>query len=89
MIHACTAAHCGCRCGACAGCDCACHALDNIAPPLQLEQVAAWWYEQASPTHEHMLGLSIWNYDGPGGWGAIAPEGGNATRSWWAVVNQA
>ena len=31
MIHACTDAHCGCRCGACAGCDCACHALDNIA----------------------------------------------------------
>ena len=65
------------------------YALDNIAPPLQLKQVATWWYEQASPTHEHMLGLSIWNYDGPGGWGAIAPEGANATRSWWAVVNQA
>lgn len=64
------------------------YALVNIAPPLQLEQVADWWYEQASASHEGMLGLSIWNYDGPKGWGAVLPNGANATRSWWPEINQ-
>lgn len=63
-------------------------ALDNIAPPLQPEAVARWWYGQASRRSSggQSLGLSVWNYDGPGGWGALVPNH-EQPRSWWAKLN--
>ena len=66
------------------------YALDNIFAPLQLEDVARWYYAQTDGRHEWMRGLAIWNYDGPGTWGAVTPNGvTNATiRDWWADLNR-
>tara|TARA_B110001452_G_scaffold209972_1_gene180332 strand:- start:207 stop:1442 length:1236 start_codon:yes stop_codon:yes gene_type:complete len=60
--------------------------LSNTKAPLQVETVASWWYEQAAKMPASFLGLSIWNFDGPGAWGGVVPNGGGV-RSWWSSLN--
>ena len=60
--------------------------ISKASGSLSLEEVARWWYTEAAKT-SHGHGLSIWNYDGPGGWGAIVPNG-DKPRTWWPGVNK-
>ena len=53
---------------------------------LSLEEVAKWWYREAAEL-TNGVGLAVWNYDGGGGWGALAPINATA-RTWWKAVNK-
>ena len=61
-------------------------ALSNLDDSLSLENVSHWWYGKIA-TLELSMGLAIWNYDGPGGWGGVVPNG-QQPRSFWARVNR-
>ena len=68
-------------------------ALSNIAAPLTHAAVARWWYRNLANVSSALgtsnglsLGLTIWNFDGPGGWGGVRPNNENA-RDFWKDVN--
>jgi hypothetical protein len=61
-------------------------ALDNLGESLSLETISRWWYDEAGKT-PHGIGLAIWNFDGPGGWGAVVPNG-QPPRVFWGGVNR-
>ena len=61
-------------------------ALSKAGSSISLDEVARWWYKAAAAT-PHGSGLAVWNYDGPGNWGALAPNG-EPNRSWWKGVNK-
>jgi len=66
------------------------YALDQLASTINLSEAAHIYYDVAI-THRSLIGLSVWNYDGPGSWGAISPNPGsnpqNLTRSFWSTLN--
>ena len=61
-------------------------ALSRASGALSLEQVARWWYREAAQS-THSLGLAIWNFDGPGAWGAVVANRNGSARSWWLSIN--
>lgn len=58
----------------------------DLSSGLDLENVSSWWYNEAAQT-PHSMGLAIWNFDGPGSWGGIVPNG-LPPRGFWARVNR-
>ena len=61
------------------------YGLGRAGDSISLEEVVRWWYQQAA-ADENSIGMAIWNYDGPGHWGAVHPNGA-APRTWWKAVN--
>ena len=62
-------------------------ALSHVSGSLGVEEAARWWYRAAAAS-SNGIGLAAWNYDGPGGWGAVVPNGGAPLRAWWSSVNR-
>ena len=58
------------------------YAIDGTVASVNLTQLARWYTSEASRVG---VGAAIWNYDGPGNWGAVVPTSRQKRLDWKQV----